>query len=151
MNARKGGDAAAAERAYNEGFVPASKNYEGKVMDLLSLQRKSIDQTAAAIDQANDRGTRLMILLSVLLIAIGVVAAVIISRSITRPLKDAVHAASMVAAGDLTTVIDTSSRDEIGELMQALHAMNEALRKIVSQVKSGTYAIAGASGRNFHR
>ncbi|MES2104499.1 MAG: methyl-accepting chemotaxis protein [Pseudomonadota bacterium] len=146
MNARKSGDAAAAERAYNEGFVPASKNYESKVMDLLSLQRKSIDQTAAAIDQANDHSTRLMILLSVLLIAIGVVAAVIISRSITRPLKDAIHAAGMVAAGDLTTVIDTSSSDEIGELMQALHAMNEALRNIVSQVKSGTYAIAGAAG-----
>ncbi|MES2069511.1 MAG: methyl-accepting chemotaxis protein [Pseudomonadota bacterium] len=145
MNARKGGDAAASERAYNENFVPASKNYEGKVMELLSLQRKSIDQTAAAIDQANDRSSNLLILLSVLLIAIGVVAAIIISRSITQPLKHAVHAASMVAAGDLTTAIDTSSRDEIGELMQALHAMNEALRNIVSQVKSGTYAIAGAA------
>ncbi|GGC59669.1 methyl-accepting chemotaxis protein [Undibacterium terreum] len=146
MNARKGGDAAAAEKAYNEGFLPASKNYEAKVMELLSMQRKSIDQTAAAIDQANDRSTKLMILLSVLLISIGIVAAVIISRSITNPLKHATHAASRVAAGDLTTAIDISGRDEIGELMQALHAMNEALRNIVSQVKSGTYAIAGAAG-----
>ncbi|HTD03705.1 methyl-accepting chemotaxis protein [Undibacterium sp.] len=146
MNARKGGDAATAERAYNETFVPASKNYQDKVMELLSMQRKSIDQTAAAIDQANDSSSRLTILLSVLLIAIGVIAAVIISRSITRPLKQAVHAATMVAAGDLTTSIDTSSRDEIGELMRALEAMNSALRNIVSQVKSGTYAIAGAAG-----
>jgi methyl-accepting chemotaxis protein len=146
MNARKGGDAATAEHAYNETFVPASKNYQDKVMELLSMQRKSIDQTAAAIDQANDSSSRLTILLSVLLIAIGVIAAVIISRSITRPLKQAVHAATMVAAGDLTTSIDTSSRDEIGELMRALEAMNSALRNIVSQVKSGTYAIAGAAG-----
>ncbi|MFZ6645260.1 methyl-accepting chemotaxis protein [Undibacterium sp. TJN25] len=146
MNARKGGDAAAAERAYNEIFVPASKNYEGKVMELLTMQRKSIDMTAAAIDQANDRSTSLMIVLSVLLVAIGVVAAVIISRSITMPLKQAIHTATMVAAGDLTTAINTSGRDEIGELMLALEAMNEALRKIVSQVKSGTYAIAGAAG-----
>jgi len=146
MSARKSGDAAAAERSYNEAFLPASKGYQGKVMELLSMQRKSIDQTAAAIDQANDRSTRLMILLSVLLITIGVVAAVIISRSITEPLKQAVHAAAMVAAGDLTTSINTSSRDEIGELMLALDTMNEALRKIVSQVKNGTYAIAGAAG-----
>ncbi|WP_394777394.1 methyl-accepting chemotaxis protein [Undibacterium sp.] len=146
MNARKGGDAAAAERAYNEVFAPASKNYESKVMDLLSMQRKNIDATATAIDQANDRSTNLMILLSVLLVAIGVVAAVIISRSITTPLKQAIHTASMVAAGDLTTSIDVSGRDEIGELMQALESMSESLRKIVSQVKSGTYAIAGAAG-----
>jgi methyl-accepting chemotaxis protein len=146
MNLRKVGDAAGAEHAYAESFVPLSKSYADKIMELQSMQRKSIDQTAAAIDQGNQRGTRISIMLSVLLIAFGAVVAFVISRSITSPLKHAVHVAGMVAAGDLSTVIEKSGKDEIGDLMRALDRMNQALRKIVSQVKTGTYAIAGAAG-----
>jgi methyl-accepting chemotaxis protein len=146
MNLKKDGDAAGAEQAYAENFLPASKSYADKIMELQSMQRKSIDQTAVAIDQANTHSTILVILLSVLLIALSAVVAFIISRSITTPLKHAVHVAGMVAAGDLNTVIEKSGKDEIGDLMQALDRMNQALRKIVSQVKTGTYAIAGAAG-----
>ena len=146
MNLRKGGDSAAATAAYTDTFLPASKAFEGKVFELLSLQRKSIDDTAAAIDQANDRSIRLVFLLSALLVAAGAIAAVMISRSITVPLKHAVSVAGRVAAGDLTTKIDTSGKDEIGDLMQALDGMNSALRRIVNQVQTGTHSIANAAG-----
>ncbi|WP_229477323.1 methyl-accepting chemotaxis protein, partial [Massilia rubra] len=35
-----------------------------------------------------------------------------------------------------------ASRDEIGDLMRALHAMNDSLTRVVSEVQSGTNAIA---------
>jgi len=145
MELRKSGDAAGAESAYNDSFAPLSKDYSDKVLQLQTMQRKSIDQTAAAIEQANERDTMLVILLSALLIVLGAVVAFIISHSITAPLKHAIHIAGMVAAGDLTTSIDKSGNDEIGDLMKALDRMNEALRNIVGQVKTGTYAIAGAA------
>ena len=145
MKLRKNGDAEGAERSYTETFLPASKAFESKVVELLAMQRKNIDQTATAIDQANERSTFLVILLSVLLIAVSAVTALIISRSITKPLKRAVLVAGRVAAGDLTTTIDTSRGDEIGDLMHALGAMNDALRKIVSQVIAGTNSISGAA------
>ncbi len=146
LSLRKSGDSAAALAAYSDTFLPASKAFEGKVFELLSLQRKTIDDTAAAIDQANDRSIQLVTLLSALLVAAGAVAAVMISRSITVPLKHAVGVAGRVAAGDLTTNIDVSAKDEIGELMQALDGMNQALRRIVNQVQSGTHSIANAAG-----
>jgi len=145
MKLRQNGNADGAERAFSDSFLPKSKLYSGKVASLLAIQRKSIDQTAAAIDQANRRGTEWSLVLSVLLILLGAAGAVAIAFSITTPLSHAVRVAGTVAAGDLTTVIDTSAKDEIGDLMVALDAMNTSLGKIVRQVKSGTHSIAGAA------
>jgi methyl-accepting chemotaxis protein len=74
-----------------------------------------------------------------------VVAVLIISRSITTPLKRALEVAKMVAAGDLTANIQKQGKDEIAELMQALDEMNTGLRKIVSEVQVGTDSISTAA------
>ena len=43
-----------------------------------------------------------------------------ITRSITRPLQQAMHIAQTIASGDLTSRIDARSTDETGQLLQAL-------------------------------
>ena len=146
MNAKKSGDAAEGERLYKEVFDPSAKAYQDKVKELLAQQRKAIDATAAGINEANARSNRLMLTLGVLLLAFGAWAAWVISRSITVPLNSALGIANTVAEGDLTTQFDQqTTRDEIGDLMKALRGMNDALRRVVSQVQSGTTAIATAS------
>jgi len=145
-DARKAGDDAAAEKIFNGEFTPAAKAYSTAVEGLLAHQRKAIDDTAHAIDAANDRANQLLLLLTVLMVTIGSAAAWIISRSITVPLKSAVDIAATVANGDLTTRFDTPvQRSEIGELMTALKGMNDSLRNVVSQVQTGTRTIASAS------
>jgi len=146
QDARKAGDAERAERLYKEEFEPAAKAYQDKVKELLSLQRKSIDATAVSIDKATDRSTTLLLVLGAVLLAIGAWAAWLISRSITVPLNSALGIASTVAQGDLTTHFgEETARDEIGDLMKALKSMNDALRRVVSEVQTGTGAIANAS------
>ncbi|MYN19425.1 HAMP domain-containing protein [Rugamonas sp. FT107W] len=148
MNAKKAGNAEEAERLYKDVFMPSATAYQNKVQALLTLQRKAIDDTAHAIDAANDRSNMLLMVLAVLMVAIGSLAAWVISRSITVPLKSAVAIASTVANGDLTTRFDTeTSGCEIGELMTALKGMNDALHNVVSQVQSGTSTIATASNQ----
>ena len=143
---RKAGDDAAAEAAYRDKFLPAAEAYKNKVNELLAYQRKAIDDTARAIDDANARSNTLLLILTVLMVAIGSLAAWIISRSITAPLKSAIDIAATVANGDLTTRFDgPTSRSEIGELMTALKGMNDSLRNVVNQVQVGTKTIASAS------
>ena len=145
-NARKAGDDAAAEKIFTGEFTPAAKAYSVAVEGLLAHQRKAIDDTAHAIDAANDRANQLLLVLTVLMVTIGSLAAWIISRSITVPLKSAVDIAAKVADGDLTTRFDTHvQRSEIGALMTALKGMNDSLVNVVSQVQTGTRTIASAS------
>lgn len=146
MNSRKTGDADVAEKAYKDAFDPAAKTYSGKVHALLDMQRQAIDRMASELNDSNTRGMHLMIALGLLLICLGVVAVIVISRSITAPLSRALQAAKMVAAGNLSGQIDTRGNDEIAELMQALNEMNVALRDIVSEVQNGTESISAAAG-----
>ncbi|MDN2695331.1 methyl-accepting chemotaxis protein [Janthinobacterium sp. SUN073] len=146
MNARRGGNAALAESTYRDSFAPAATKYQNNVKALLAQQRQAIDATAHAIEAANERSITLLLLLCALVVALGSVCAWLITRSITAPLQAAVKVAETVAAGDLRTHFGTTASDEIGDLMRALHGMNEALRKVVSEVQTGTNAIATASG-----
>jgi signal transduction histidine kinase len=63
----------------------------------------------------------LFIGLAVLLVAMVLVW--ILTRSITRPLAELTGAASALAAGDHSTVVDTGRTDELGELSRAFNAM----------------------------
>jgi len=83
--------------------------------------------------------------IAALAVLMAIAAAIIISRSIVRPLDAAVKVARTVAAGDLTSDIQVTSTDETGQLMQALKDMNAALQTMVSEVRSGSDTIASAS------
>jgi methyl-accepting chemotaxis protein len=145
MDAKKAGDAATAERLYTSEFDPAAQAYSAEVQELLELQRQAIDGANKSIQSDFEARARLVLLLSGLMLMLGAFAAVAITRSIARPLKEAVGVAEAVAGGDLTGAFDAKRGDEIGDLMRAMQSMNDGLAKVVDEVQQGTRAIAGAS------
>jgi methyl-accepting chemotaxis protein len=145
MNAKKAGDADTAERRYTEGFAPTAQAYSNALNDLLLMQRGTIDRMAQASRATYEKQVRLVLLLNALMIVLGVFAAVTITRSIIRPLSRAVKVAETVAGGDLTNTFDHGRRDEIGDLMRAMQAMNDGLATVVSEVQEGTRTIAAGA------
>jgi len=69
-----------------------------------------------------DYTTNTIVILSFITVAIGVVAAFCISRSITKPMQELVDILEGVASGDFNVNIRTDSKDETG--MLALSAKN---------------------------
>jgi len=100
-------------------------------------------ESAAAASQA----LKLLLLISALAVLFGVALGWVTTRSITRPLGEAVAIARRVADGDLTSDIVITSKDETGQMLQALKDMNDSLVGIVGQVRQGTDTIATASGQ----
>ena len=84
-------------------------------------------------------------LAAALLSGLLMLAGHLISRSIRTPLERAVTLARTVAAGDLSTVIDTTGKDETAQLLRALREMNDSLSGIVGEVDAGIRTIASAS------
>ena len=83
-----------------------------------------------------------------LLVAVVVLAmsmAVWVAGIVSRPLTKAVVIAQRVAEGDLGADIRPESKDETGQLMSSLLAMNNSLLRIVGEVRIGTDTIATAS------
>jgi methyl-accepting chemotaxis protein len=109
-----------------------------------SEKRQNAEATAsAAVDYHFARN--LMIALSVAAVALGLGLAWFITRGITTPINRAVKIAQTVAAGDLTSDIAVSSSDETGVLLGALKTMNDSLKLIVGQVRTGTDTMSTSS------
>ena len=89
----------------------------------------------------------LLLALGVAATAFGIIFAWLLTIGITRPLAEAVKVAQTVASGNLASQIEVQSKDETGQLMQALKDMNESLVRIVGEVHSGTNTIATASAQ----
>ncbi|OZI19816.1 hypothetical protein CAL26_19820 [Bordetella genomosp. 9] len=145
MAAKMSGDAAKADRVYTQSFLPTAKAYQESVQAFLAYQRKQINAISAEIAATNERSMGLLMLLGALLVMLGAACAVVITRSITRPLRSAITMANRAAGGDLTARIATTSKDEIGDLIRSMDTMNRGLKDIVRDVQSGTELIHNAS------
>ena len=83
--------------------------------------------------------------LTSLAVALASLMGFLVTRSITVPIGQALDAAERVAQGDLSSDIQVNSRDEVGQLLTSLKAMNDSLLKVVSTVRQGSESVATAS------
>jgi PAS domain S-box-containing protein len=74
------------------------------------------------LDPAN-RFLRRMVIVGFVLFVIGVIAAFLLSRSITRPLESLTEAASRISGGHYSRVVDIRQSDELGALAKAFNVM----------------------------
>ncbi|MDD5167531.1 MAG: methyl-accepting chemotaxis protein [Syntrophales bacterium] len=79
------------------------------------------------------------------LIVIVCLAAFFVTRSITRPLRQAVSIAEQIADGKLSTVIHVDRKDEAGQLLAAMEKMAANLRRMTDEIMEGINVIASAS------
>ncbi len=124
---------------------PAQARWMAAVDEMVALNEK---QTAAAVADAeaayaNTRNIVLGISTFALLVASAIGYAV--TRSITVPISQAVEIARRVANRDLSVAVHSDSRDETGQLLQALRAMTESLVSVVSSVRNGSDSLASAA------
>ncbi|MFM2088356.1 MAG: hypothetical protein RLZZ237_3225 [Pseudomonadota bacterium] len=139
------GQAEAANEVFEKTFVPAAAKYQKMVFELLEHQRASIDATARDIDRVASTSRNLLLTLAVLALVFGVVCSWLLTTGIVGPLRIAVDVARRVADGDLTAQIDSSAKDETGQLLLALKDMNSSLLTIVGEVRTSTDSIATSS------
>lgn len=78
---------------------------------------------------APNRFLRWLIIAGMLFTAVGSFIAWIMSRNLTRPLKDLTAASSALAGGDYDAVVPVERRDEMGKLARSFNAMSGKIRQ----------------------
>jgi methyl-accepting chemotaxis protein len=78
-------------------------------------------------------------------LSLGILLATLATRSITRPILQAVQVAEAISEGTLCNDIQPRGRDESARLLQALAAMQARLAGIVGHVRQGSESVATAS------
>jgi methyl-accepting chemotaxis protein len=142
-----GGDRAGARFMLNGKVVETERAYVKLLTEMTQLQKAKMDEESRLLAAEFSTGRLLVWSLAALALVLAMSAAWYATRSITRPLVQALGMARRVADGDLTLDVEVTSSDETGQLMQALKDMNLSLAKIVNQVRGGTEQIASASSQ----
>jgi len=138
--------AEAEARAYlNSTLRPMLVGYKKSLIAQNKLQKDVALQAGAAAATTYRDALTLLLALGAAALALAAAVAYLITVSITRPVAQALQVADTVASGDLTSRIEVTRGDELGQLLAALKKMNESLVRTVSTVRSGTETIASAS------
>jgi methyl-accepting chemotaxis protein-1 (serine sensor receptor) len=99
--------------------------------------------------EAAEASFQMFFTLSIIMIAIGVVAAgfswLALRRAIMTPLNQALAHFDAIAQGDLNRRIQVLSEDEMGTLLRGIEKMQASLAKTVRAVRSSTESIATAT------
>jgi methyl-accepting chemotaxis protein len=111
----------------------------------MEFQSGRFDELAAEASGTYTTALRIIAIVAVVAMLLAIVAALLITRSVVRPLSRAVEVARTVAAGDLTSHIEVQGNDEAAQMMLALKDMNASLAKLVSEVRTGSDEIATAA------
>lgn len=129
----------------NTEIAPIQEQSQGLMNKLVSYEKSAIrdDLTRSNLESAN-RGYFLLAV-SALTFSLALAFALVVTRSITRPLNDALEVARKVAQGDLTHDIQIYGKDEVAQLLQAMHEMNGSLRQIASEVRISSEAVANGA------
>ena len=127
--------------------APAAALWQAALQDMVDHQAANTRQAEEAAVAAYASAITFMLVLGGLAVTLGVAVAWLTTNSITGPLVRAVRVAEAVAAGDLRSSVDSSDKDETGDLLRALGTMNGNLQDIVAKVRAGTDMIATASSQ----
>ncbi len=113
--------------------------------DLAELFSKQVSIESQK-SQAHYTNSRMIVSLFVVLAALATVAlAMLLTRSIVKPLGEALSAAESVAKGDLTRPIETHGNDEVSRLLKALATMQQNLRETLQGISGSAAQLATAA------
>ncbi|MBY0410418.1 MAG: HAMP domain-containing protein [Burkholderiaceae bacterium] len=126
-------------------YRPKVAAYLGAIDKFVAAQELQRD---AAVQAARDSRDQLVLIgaaAAIVVVALGMLLAALLVRSITRPLDRAVALAEAISAGDLTQDIHDNRKDELGVLTRALSGMATRLRTVFGEVRTGVDAVSSAS------
>jgi methyl-accepting chemotaxis protein len=132
-------------KAANTAIGEARKEMTTQGYDIVRLSDElyAIQLQRRDLESAQARTWQLASTLAALLF--GVLAAIIITRQITRPLRETLEVVEKIATGDLTHTLRVTRRDELGVLQQGIQRMGETLRDLIGGIRDGVTQIASAA------
>lgn len=134
---------AEAMQVYQEEAVEHIESIENAIDQLMSLTRTTGNDLSEQLTRQSNMTIVFMLLFSILSLAVSIVLASFIARSISRPMASCSERLVSLSEGDLQTPVPTvDSEDEMGVLANATDELVGKLRVLISQMTSILSSIA---------
>ncbi|GBO49842.1 methyl-accepting chemotaxis protein [Pectobacterium versatile] len=142
--ALEGTDEQATAFLFND-VAKIQKSYFTKLGELLDYQQENVDKSKVETKLFISEALFWTLLLSAFSAILGMLIAWLLTRSVTAPLSIALSSAQSIGEGDLRGTIAVDSRDEVGQLLEAMRDMQSSLTKTVITVRDNAESVATAS------
>jgi methyl-accepting chemotaxis protein len=122
--------------------------YDDFTDDLQKLVELNVKGGTGASQRADSLYTssrRWIILVMFLVVGLGAALSLLLVRSLTAPLAEAVRAFNGVANCDLTQHLELKRKDEIGQMGDALNTAVQSIRNALASVGQNTQVVASSS------
>ncbi len=126
-------DAASTELLTRAG--PAAADWNAALAEFADLQQKLVEEAAGDMQALAARTTALLSLFGILSLGLGIIAAWLISRSLTRPLAQVQASINAVTRGDLSVRHQDDNPDEVGQMLRATDSMVGLLQRFSQQTQ----------------
>jgi methyl-accepting chemotaxis protein len=142
---REAGRTTQAVTALTEQAKPAFVDWLRVINVFIDLEGAMNQGETATARRIADNFKILMIMLLAAAVAIAAAVAWLVTRSITRPLGEAVDVLAAVADGDLTRRLDVHSGDEVGRMSVSMNAALESIGTALRGIAASTGTLSTAS------
>ncbi len=127
------------------GMRSAVHQIEPVVKAYVEDTEKSMKSTADRTNADAEKSAGVAFGIALIALLIGVVFAVIITRSVSGPVIEILNFTKRFGEGDLTAELTIDSSDEIGIMARTLKGAVEKLREVVSDIRSAAGSVASGS------
>jgi methyl-accepting chemotaxis protein len=125
---------------------PIAAECDALLERLLTELDHEIDAASRESEEGYSAGKWNMILSDSAVTLVSLLLALMLTRSMTRPLSRGVEMADAIVQGDLSKRINLSQNDEIGRLTAAMDAVAASLAKVVRDIRTASSGVDGAAG-----
>jgi methyl-accepting chemotaxis protein len=139
------GDIAGVEEDADKKLAPAAASYLASAGSLQQHYGDALTELVREHDRIAHQAIWSLIFMAGLASISGAVLSWVTTRSVTRPLAQAIEASHRVAEGDLSHRLDSRRGDELGDLMRSLDRMSDQLKKSMRAVSESSQSIRSAS------
>ncbi|QBF28911.1 methyl-accepting chemotaxis protein [Pseudomonas tructae] len=129
----------------NRDMLDSSEQINSVMEQLIGInttQTSEINRTAA---EQYGNAVALVIGLLLAATALTLICALLLTRSIVKPIEEALQAAERIAEGDLTRSIQAEGQDEAARLLKAMAKMQNKLRDTLQQISGSATQLASAA------
>lgn len=145
--AKEGQDGANTEATMTLNMLvrPNEQIWQKKVVELLEVEKSLSGEAYLKTKLGQTRAVSVAIGLLIFATLTGSVLGWLITRSVKKPIDNAIRVAERIAHGDLASRIESESSDEFGRLLAAIERMQEHLRLLVGDIRISADGIQIAS------
>ena len=115
------------------------------MMHLAANNSKETNESTSMASKIASDMARNITIATIFTVFLVIIIATLLIRNIMRPVKEAADGISKISAGDLNVKIETTSNDEIGEIVKQINNMAAKMKEAIQNITAGSDSILQSS------